>query len=105
MTSRSMLVVWEGPGNRLEFRWILGPPLEHPKSREPGQVRVKHLSGGPTSYQPIISWPYQLSAYHQLADPQTANSSNQDWISGIPNLASQPCASHKGGPADIYIYI
>ena len=48
-TLGSILVVWESPGNRLKFQWILGPPLGHPRSREHGQEKVNAGPGGHNS--------------------------------------------------------
>ena len=56
VTLGPLFLIFKGPVNRLEFRWILGPPLGHPKSRAPGQVMVSVLSGGPACYQLITNW-------------------------------------------------
>jgi hypothetical protein len=96
VTLGSILVVWEGPGNRLEFRWILGSPLEHPKSRGPGQVVVSVRSGGPTCYQLITNWLIlkQLTAATR-AGYQGFQQPGLDIRDSKPSFAA--VCPHKGG--------
>ena len=68
---RAVCVVLEGPGNRLEFRCILGPPLGDPRLREYGIGWKESRSVRPSNhlnqdYQYHLDWYSRLQAYKQL---------------------------------------
>ena len=69
-TLGDILVVWESPGNMLEFRWILGPSLGGPRLRQWTQLRGTCRSVGSskqvTNHQ-LLTW-NQLKANARLAN-------------------------------------
>ena len=112
------LVVWEGPGKRLEFQWILGPSPGPPKSRQQGLGRVECLSGGqadqhsqqdtriPDTRIPntILQIPgYQIPGYQDSRHQDTRIPDTR-----IPRYQPETCFFTAWwplkGPADIYIY-
>ena len=100
-----ILVVWEGPGNTVDFQWISGRPAGPPKTWAGHGWRVITRILGPVTaiqdrWSAVCNCWITCNCWTDDSRPQLLNS----WLQ-IAKPPSQPEAPLTEGSADIYIYI